>query len=168
MTMQYDVLSLHLNVTSQALIGRARVKGLIVTGAASGTGYAYLWDATTAPVAGTYARSAGGLVTVTQTAHGLVTGQQVGLVFGAGTGGQVNPGNYTITKTGADTYTFQDINTGAITGTPATLQGTKWLTSIDIAANESIALPVPGEGILAANGIYASVSNLTGLTVFYG
>ena len=168
MAMQYDVLSLHINVSSQALVDRTRVKGLVVTGGSSGTGYTYLWDATSAPVAGTYNRSAGGLVTVTQTAHGLSTGQRVGLVFAAGTGGQVNPGNYVITKTGADTYTFQDINTGAITGGAATLQGTSWLTSIDIAANESIALPLPGEGLLAVNGLYVTVSNLTGVTLYHG
>lgn len=167
MGMQYDVLSAHLNATGAMVSGRARLKAVIITGSGS-AGYTYLWDATSAPVAGTYARSSGGVITVTQTAHGLSTGDRVGLVFGSGTGGQGTTGNYVVTKTGADTYTVQDINTGAITAGAASLQGTKWITSIDIGANETVSLPLPGEGILASNGIYASITNLSGLTVFYG
>ena len=165
--MQTDVLSAHANSSAQMLVGRNRLKGLAITGGGS-LGYTYLWDATAAPVAATYARSSTGLITVTLNAHGLATGDQVGLVLGAGTGGQGTTGNYTITRTGANTYTVQDINVGAITAGAAALQGTKWVTSIDIGANETVVMPLPGEGILCANGIYASITNLTGLTIFYG
>lgn len=166
MAMQYDVLSAHINVTGKMITGRARLKAIIVTGGGS-AGYAYLWDTTSAPVSVTYARS-GNTVTVTSTAHGLSTGASVGLVLGAGTGGQGTSGNYTITKTGADTYTVQDPNAGSITAGAAGLQAPAWLTSIDIAANETVALPIPGEGVLAESGVYATVTNLSGLTVFYG
>ena len=167
MGMQTDILSAHINVSGQMLVGRNRLKGLAITGGGS-LGYTYLWDATAAPVAATYARSSGGVITVTLNAHGLSTGNQVGLVFAAGTGGQATTGNYTVTVTGVNTYTVQDINAGAITAGAAALQGTKWISSIDIGANETVVMPLPGEGILCANGIYASVTNLTGLTVFYG
>jgi len=166
MAMQYDVLSAHVNITSQMIVGRTRIKGMSVTGGAS-AGYTYLWDTTSAPVAVTYGRS-GTTVTVTSTAHGLQTGDQVGLVLGAGTGGQGTTGNYVITRTGADTYTVQDINSGSVTAGAAGLQGTRWLTSIDLGANEAVAFPLPGEGMLAYNGVYASITNLSGLTVFYG
>ncbi len=165
--MQTDVLSLHANVSSLLLTGRSRVKGLVVTGGGS-VGYFYLWDSVVAASSATYARSSTGLVTVSQTAHGLSTGQNAGLVFGAGTGGQATTGNYIVTVLTADSYTVQDLNVGAITAGAAALQNTRWLTSVDLAANESVALPLPGEGMVAVNGIYATISNLTGLTVFYG
>ena len=165
--MQYDVLSAHINVTGRMLVGRNRVKGLVITNGAS-AGNLYLWDTTTAPVSATYARSSTGLITVTLNAHGLNTGDQVGLIFAAGTGGQGTTGNYVVTRTGANTYTVQDINSGAITAGAVALQGQRWLTSVDIAANEVVTLLLPGEGMLATNGVYATVTNLTGVTVFYG
>ena len=167
MSMQTDVLSAHINVSGQMLVGRNRLKGLAITGGGS-AGNMYLWDATSAPVAATYGRSSTGLITVTLNAHGLVTGDQVGLIFAAGTGGQGTTGNYTVTRTGANTYTVQDINAGSVTAGAAALQGTKWITSVDIAANEVVNMPLPGQGILCDNGIYATVTNLTGLTIFYG
>ena len=167
MAMQYDVLSAHINVTGQMIVGRTRVKGLAITGGGS-AGSMYLWDATAAPVAVTYGRSSAGLITVTLNAHGLATGDQVGLIFAAGTGGQGTTGNYTVTRVNANSYTVQDLNAGAVTAGAAALQGTKWVTSIDIGANEVVTMPLPGQGILCTSGIYASITNLTGLTIFYG
>jgi len=166
MAMQYDVLSAHANITSQMLVGRNRIKGLAITGGGS-AGYLYLWDATSAPVSVTYGR-AGTTITVTSSAHGLATGDQVGLVLGAGTGGQGTTGNYVVTVTGVNTYTVQDINSGSITAGAAGLQATRWLTTIDIGANEVVTLLLPGEGMLASNGVYATVTNLTGVTIYYG
>jgi hypothetical protein len=167
MAMQYDVLSAHINVSGRMIAGRTRVKGLAITGGGS-AGNLYLWDASAAPVAATYARSSTGLITVTLNAHGLATGDQVGLIFAAGTGGQGTTGNYTVTVLTANTYTVQDLNTGAVTAGAAALQGQRWLTSIDIGANEVVTLLLPGEGMLATNGVYASVTNLTGVTIYYG
>jgi len=167
MAMQYDVSSAHINVTGQMIVGRTRVKALAITGGGS-AGNFYLWDTTTAPVSATYARSSTGLITVTLNSHGLVTGDQVGLIFAAGTGGQGTTGNYVVTRTGANTYTVQDLNSGAITAGAVALQGQRWLTSIDIGANEVVTMPLPGEGMLASNGVYATVTNLTGVTIYYG
>ena len=167
MAMQYDVLSAHINVTGQMIVGRNRVKGLVLTNGAS-AGNLYLWDTTTAPVAATYGRSSGGLITVTLNAHGLNTGDQVGLVFAAGTGGQGTTGNYTVTRVNANSYTVQDLNAGAVTAGAAAIQARRWLTSVDIAASEVVTLLIPGEGVLATNGVYATVTNLTGVTLFYG
>ena len=167
MTMQYDVLGAHANVTGLMVNYRTRVKGLSVTGSGS-AGYFYLWDSTSAPNSATYARDSAGLITVTQSAHGLTNGQEVGLVFGAGTGGQATTGNYYITVLSSSTYTVQDLNAGAITAGAAALQSTRWLMSIDMGANQSVGFPIPGEGVLAKYGIYATISNLSGVTVFYG
>ena len=165
--MQTDVLSAHTNITCLMVSNRTRVKGMVVTGSGS-AGYFYLWDSVVAPSSATYARNSAGLITVTQASHGLTNGQIVGLVFGAGTGGQATTGNYKVTVLTSGTYTVQDINVGAITAGASALQNSRWLTSIDMGANESVAFPLPAEGMLAVNGLYATVSNLSGLTVFYG
>ena len=166
MAMQYDVLSAHINVTGQMVAGRTRVKGLAITGSGN-AGNVYLWDSTSAPVSVTYGR-AGTTITVTRNSHGLATGDQVGLVLAAGTGGQGTTGNYVVTVTGANTYTVQDLNSGSITAGAAGLEAPRWLTSVDMGANEVVTLLLPGEGMLATNGVYASITNLTGLTVYYG
>ena len=167
MAFQFDVLSAHLNASGQLVAGRSRLKALIQIGTGT-AGTVNIWDTTTAPVSMTYGRS-GTTVTVTKVAHGLVTGDVVGLTFAAGTGGTATNGNYTITRTGADTYTITDINSGSITAGAAGTQGTRWMMSMDTnATSDVVPLLIPGDGIVARNGIYAQLSNQTGITIFYG
>jgi hypothetical protein len=167
MGFQFDVLSAHINTSGQLVNGRSRLKALIQIG--SGTaGTVNMWDTTTAPTAVTYGRS-GTTVTITNVAHGLVTGNVVGLTFGAGTGGTATNGNYSITRTGADTYTITDINSGSITAGASASQGTRWLMTVDTnATSDVVPLLIPGDGIVARNGIYGQMSNQVGLTIFYG
>ncbi len=168
MTMQYDVLSAHLNVSGQMVVGRNRLKGLISMGTATASTINF-WDTTTAPVSATYGRS-GNTVTVTRVAHGLSTGEAVGLTFGldVSTRAATN-GNYLVTVLTADTYTVTDINSGTVTAGTAATQGTRWLASYDTnTASDVVTVLIPGEGILARNGIYAQLANQTGLTIFYG
>ena len=162
-----DVKSGHLNASGFIYKQRTRLKGLIAVG--SGTaGTVNVWDTTVAPVSVTYGRS-GTTITVTDTAHGLQTGQSVGLTFAAGTGGTATNGNYIITVVDADTYTVVDINSGSITAGAAGTRGVRWLTSTDSANNSAVTtLLIPSEGVLAQNGIYLQLSNQTGVTVFYG
>ena len=167
MGFQFDVLSAHINASGQLVNGRSRLKALIQIGSAT-AGTVNMWDTTTAPTSVTYGRS-GTTVTITNVAHGLVTGNVVGLTFGAGTGGTATNGNYSITKTGADTYTITDINSGSITAGAAASQGTRWLMSLDTNnTSDVVPLLIPGDGIVARNGIYGQMSNQTGLTIFYG
>jgi hypothetical protein len=164
---QFDVLSAHINASGQLVNGRSRLKALIQIG--SGTaGTVNMWDTTTAPTSVTYGRS-GTTVTITNNAHGLQTGDVVGLTFAAGTGGTATNGNYSITRTGANTYTITDINSGSITAGASASQGTRWLMSLDTnATSDVVPLLIPGDGIVARNGIYGQMSNQTGLTIFYG
>jgi hypothetical protein len=167
MGFQFDVLSAHINASGQLVNGRTRLKAVIQIGTAT-AGTVNMWDTTTAPVSVTYGRS-GTTVTITKVAHGLVTGDVVGLTFGAGTGGTATNGNYSITKTGADTYTITDINSGSITAGAAASQGTRWLMSLDTNnTSDVVPLLIPGDGIVARNGIYGQMTNQTGLTIFYG
>ena len=168
MGMQTDVLSSHLNSSGQMVVGRTRLKGLISMGTAT-AGTINFWDSTRAPTAVTYGR-AGTLVTVTHVAHGLSTGGSVGLTFGAdGSNRAATNGNYTVTRLTADTYTVTDINSGTVTAGTAANENTRWLSSFDTnTASDVTTLLIPGQGILALNGIYGQMTNQTGLTVFYG
>lgn len=168
MTMQYDVLSAHLNTSGVMVVGRNRLKGLISMGTAT-AGTVNFWDTTTAPVSITYGRS-GTTVTVTHTAHGLSTGNAVGLTFAAdGSGRAATNGNYIVTVLTADTYTVTDINSGTVTSATAGTEGTRWMASFDTnTASDVTTLLIPGEGILARTAIYAQLSNQTGITIFYG
>ena len=170
MTMQYDVKQGHLNQSGFFVLGRNRVKGVSFYG---GGGTLVLFDTTTAPVTSsvTYAR-VGTTVTVTKTAHGLSTGNVVGIHFNSNSGASATDGNYTITRTGADTFTLIDINTGDITSTAALYVSgaNRWLMTYETHASDEFqnAPLIPGEGVLAVNGIYAYMSGIDGAQVYYG
>lgn len=170
--MQTDVLSAHLNASGFMTTARTRVRGVISV-ASSSAGTVNIWDTTTTPVSVTYGRS-GTTITITHSSHGLTDGQWIGLTFAAGTGGTATNGNYQITVVNANSYTVTDINSGTITGSPAGTEGTRWMVSFDTAAlttsgvPQTIFLPFPAEGMVARNGVYAQLSNQTGLTIFYG
>jgi len=170
MTMQYDVKQGHLNQSGFFVLGRNRVKGVSFYG---GGGTLVLFDTTTAPVTSsvTYART-GTVVTVTKTAHGLSTGNVVGIHFASNAGASATDGNYTITKTGADTFTLNDINTGSITSTAALYVSgaNRWLMTYETHSSDEFqnAPIIPGEGVLAVNGIYAYMSAIDAALIYYG
>jgi hypothetical protein len=171
MTMQYDVKQAHTNQSGLMVAQRTRIKAVAFVGSTS-AGQFVLFDTTTAPVSSgvTYARS-GTTVTVSKTAHGLVAGQTIGIDFDAGTGGSATPGNYTIATASANSFTITDINSGTITGTPAAVYSTgNWLMTFDIAANDTYnnGQTLPGEGLLAQNGVYAYMVNMAAVSIFYG
>jgi hypothetical protein len=171
MTMQYDVKQGHLNQSGFFVLGRNRVKGVSFYG---GGGTLSLFDTTTAPVTSSvsYGRS-GATVTIAKTAHGLTTGTVVGIHFAAGSGGAATDGNYVITVTTADAFTITDINTGNITGSPAALYvsgANRWLMTYETHASDEFqnAPIIPGEGVLAVNGIYAYMSAIDAAQIYYG
>jgi hypothetical protein len=173
MGMQTDVKQGHLNQSGFFVLGRNRVKGVSWYG--SGTdGTLVLFDTTTVPVTAsvTYGRT-GTLVTVTKTAHGLVTGDVVGIHFAAASGVAATDGNYSITRTGADTFTLTDINSGTVATSTAAAYvsgGNKWLMAYENDATDTFsnAPVIPGEGVLATKGIYALMTNLGAAQIYYG
>jgi hypothetical protein len=166
---QTNVQQAHLNVSGFMVLGRNRVRGISFTGGAN-AGYVTLFDTTTAPVTtATYGRSSA-TVTVTSTGHGLVTGQVIGIDFAAGTGGTATNGNYPITRVDANTFTITDINSGSITAGAAMVYASRWLMTYDVAANDPYnnAPFIPEDGVLAVNGIYAQMSNVVAVNIYYG
>ena len=171
MTMQYDVKTAKIQGSGQMYLGRVRLKQGTVIG--NGTaGYIDFFDTATAPVAATYARS-GTTVTVTSTAHGLSTGNRVGIAYIAASNVAPVSGNFTITKTGADTFTITDLNSGTIAGGTVcnyvATNNARWLMGINTGTNlQPFQLLVPGEGILCEQGIYANSANITSTQITYG
>ena len=168
MTMQYDVKASHLSGTGLMVSGRVRLKNLIYLGTGTAGGVD-MFDTTTAPVAATYARSAY-TVTVTSTAHGLVTGQYIGITFSVASNVSATAGNYIVTKLTNDTFTITDLNTGTIAGGTACIFSTgKWLGGYNTSTGvQPFQVIVPGEGVLAQSGVYAVVTNIVFQTITYG
>jgi hypothetical protein len=170
MTMQYDVKGSHLSGSGFMYVGRTRMKNVVYQGNGTAGGID-IFDTAIAPVTtGTYARS-GTTVTVTQTAHGLTTGQVIGVDWGAGTGGTATNGNYVVTVTNSSTFTVTDINSGSITAGAAMVYSTgKWLMTYDIAAGDSYnnSPIIPGEGVRADTGVYGYITNLVAANIYYG
>ena len=166
--MQTDVKAGHLNNSGFVVLGRNRLKAVSTVGSAT-AGTLDIFDTTTAPVSATYERATT-LITVTKTAHGLVTGDVIGLAFATASGTSGTNGNYSITRTGANTFTVTDINSGTIVAGTAVVYASLWVASYDVGATDvfgNFAL-IPGEGVLIKNGIYLSMSNITSANIYYG
>ena len=171
--MQTDILSGHLDVVGFVVPnGRVRVKGITYQASGGGAGVIDIFDTTVAPISATYGRS-GTLVTVTKSAHGLSTGDRVGIAYSAAAGASATNGNFTITKVDANTFTITDFNSGTVTPGTACVyvnSGARWLTSFATITGQTTAVNVlmPGEGLLASLGVYLNFTNTTFVTIFYG
>ena len=170
MAMQYDVKQAHLNSSGYLTNYGTRVKGISFTGTAT-AGYVTLFDASSVPVSAsvTYAQS-GNTVTVTKVAHGLTTGTVIGIHFLSNSGVSATDGTYTITRTGADTFTLTDINSRTITSTAAVYAVGRWILTYEAAASDTFsnAPIIPGEGIRANTSVYAEMSNMDSVQIYYG
>ena len=166
---QTPVKQAHLNASGFMVLGRNRVKAISFTGSAT-AGSVSLFDTTVAPVTtATYGRS-GTTITVTSTAHGLSTGQVVGVDWAAGTGGTATNGNYVVTVTDANTFTVTDINSGSITAGAAMVYAGRWILTYDVAANDAYNNSpfIPDDGVIVFNGVYAQMSNVVACNIYYG
>jgi hypothetical protein len=169
--MATDVKQAHINTSGFLVLGRNRVRALSFVGTAS-AGTLAVFDTATAPVSSsvTYGRT-GTLVTVSKTAHGLSTGDVVGIHFEAFP--SATDGNYVITRVDANSFTLNDINTGSITGSPAAVYvsgGGSWLLTYESSATDIFnnAPEIPQDGVLALKGVYAYMENVAVVNIFYG
>jgi len=163
MSMQYDVKSFHVMTgTSSGTTQRTRLKGAVVSNSSSGTP-ANVFFANNTYISGTYNVPGSTTCTVTTTtAHGLTTGDRIWLDFTSGTS---TDNVYTVTVTSTVAFT--------VTVTSATTSGNvrvyaQALMEIDITNSVPVNVIVPGEGILATNGIFVGTPANIGATVFYG
>ena len=163
MTMQYDVKSFHVMAgTPSGTTQRTRLKGAVVSNTSSGTP-ANVFFANNTYISGTYNVPGTTTCTVTtSTAHDLTTGDRVWLDF---TSGSSTDNAYTVTVTTTTAFT--------VTVTSATTSGnvrvyTQGLMEVDITNSVPVSVTIPGEGILAADGIFVGTPANIAATVFYG
>lgn len=171
-----DVRSGHLHSSGYIYKERARVKAFDIVGTSS-AGIFEIWDTDTPPVtSGTYGR-VGTTVTVSDTGHGLKTGDVIGISFEEDGGVIATPGQYAITVTDADTFTLTDINSGTIENDPACRYvhsngdgiNAQWKATWHTSATDIFfnGFTIPGEGLLCRKGIYVYATNLDSINVYY-
>lgn len=157
MGFQYDVKSQHAAVSGLMIGGRSRLKGAVIFPFSAATGYSTFVDDTS--IAGTYARSTT-TATITSAGHGLTTGEWVYLDWDLAD----NP--YQVTVTGTDTFTVTVANSGATSGVVTIWN--KVLMQADASNATAFSIVVPGDGIVAPNGIRAFLATDIHATIFYG
>ena len=157
MTMQADVKSQHAAVSGLVVGYRTRLKGAVIFPFTGATGYSAFVD--NVSITGTYARTTT-TATITSANHGLTTGQWVYLDW------DLTDNPYQVTVTDTNTFTVTVPNSGAASGNV-----TVWTTVLlqaDASNATAFSITVPGQGILAQNGIRAFLATDIHATVFYG
>jgi hypothetical protein len=162
MGMQYDVKSVHSTTSGLIYNGRTRLKGVVISPSTSVTFNSTFVD-TAGALTGTYDIPGSTVCTVTITNHGLANGAIVGLNFTSGT---AIDEAYTVANATANTFTVNNNNlttNGNVTMYPTIL------TQFDCSSGTAFYTLIPGEGILATEGLAAILPNANvTATVFYG
>jgi hypothetical protein len=163
MTMQFDVKSFHVMTgTPTGTTSRTRLKGAIVSNSVSGTPANVLF-ANNVTISGTYNVPGTTTCTVTtSTAHGLTTGDRVWLNFTSGT---AVDNVYTVTVTTTTAFT---VTTASLTTSGNVTVYAQVLMEVDITNSVPVSVTIPGEGILATDGIFVGTPANIAATVFYG
>lgn len=161
MAMQYDVESVHNTASGVAVNYKTRLKGIVMSPSTSTTYNVSFCN--NAYLAGTYNVPGSTVCTVTIPSHGLANGDRVYLDFTSGT---AQDEAYNVSNVTQNTFT--------VTVSSATTSGNvdmypEILTEIDCSSGTSFYTLIPGEGIVAQNGIYVGIpSNTITTTIFYG
>jgi hypothetical protein len=154
---QYDVRSTHASASGLMIGGRVRLKGAVIFPFSAATGYTTFVD--NVSVAGTYARATT-TATITSANHGLTTGQWVYLDWDLAD----NP--YQVTVTDTNTFTVTVANSGAASGSVTIY--TSVLMQADASNATAYTVVIPGDGIVARNGIRVFLAADVHTTIFYG
>jgi hypothetical protein len=162
MGMQYDVKSVHSTVSGLIYNGRTRLKGVVISPSTSVTFNSAFVD-TAGSLTGTYNIPGSTVCTVTITNHGLANGALVGLNFTSGT---AIDEAYTVANATANTFT---VTTTSLTTSGNVTMYPKILAEFDSSSGTAYYVLIPGEGILAIEGLAALLpnANVTS-TVFHG
>jgi hypothetical protein len=160
MGMQYDVKSVHSSASGLAVGYRTRLKGVLMSPSGSTTVNTAFCD--NISVSGTYNVPGTTTCTVTIANHGLSNGDRVYLNFTSGTSAD-SP--YTVANVATNTFT--------VTVASATTSGNVTMYAVVLAEFDSSNATsfytlIPGEGILAEEGIYVGLPADVTTTLFYG
>ena len=164
MTMQFDVKSFHVmaGTPTSVSVNRVRLKGAIVSNSNAGVA-ANVFFANNVNISGTYNIPGTTTCTVTTaTAHGLTTGDRVWLDFTSGT---AVDNAYTVTVSSTTVFT---VTTASLTTSGNVKVYTQSLMEVDITYSVPVCITIPGEGILAPDGIFVGTPSNIAATVFYG
>ena len=162
MGMQYDVKSFHATGSSLAYAARTRLKGVVISPTTSTTYNTAVLD-TAGALTGTYNIPGSTVCTVTIANHGLSNGARVALDF---TSGSAVDDTYTVANVSTNTFT---VTTASLTTSGNVTMYPNILTEIDCSSGTSFYTLLPGEGILAKEGLFCMVPNsVVTMTVFYG
>jgi hypothetical protein len=162
MTMQYDVKSYHNSVSGVAVPYRTRLKGVVVSPSTSTNHNAVVSN--NVSLTGTYNIPGTTTCTITIAGHGVSPGSRVWLTFTSGTA--LND-TYVVTAATANTFT---VTTGTLTTSGNVAVYPQILTELDCSTGTTFYTLIPGEGILAVDGIYVGLptANTVTSTIFYG
>ena len=161
MTMQYDVKSYHNTESGLAVNYRTRLKGVLISPSTAVTYNISFCD--NVSLSGTYDVPGSTVCTVTIANHGLSNGNRVFLNFTSGT---AQDESYTVANVTTNTFTVTVAS--ATTSGNVTMYPTI-LAEFDCSNGTSFYTLIPGEGILAPNGIYVGIPNVAiTTTLFYG
>jgi hypothetical protein len=161
MSMQYDVKSYHNTESGLAVNYRTRLKGVLISPSTAVTYNISFCD--NVSLSGTYDVPGSTVCTVTIANHGLSNGNRVFLNFTSGT---AQDESYTVANVTTNTFTVTVAS--ATTSGNVTMYPTI-LAEFDCSNGTSFYTLIPGEGILAPNGIYVGIPNVAiTTTLFYG
>ena len=162
MGMQYDVKSQYAITSGLVIPFRTRVKAFFFGAATTNPGTVGIYD--NFSIAGTYARTTT-TATVTAVNHGLAVGDWAFIDWSGGT----NPADdfYQVaTVTDANTFTVAVPNAGDASGVATVYNDVLVITTVS--TGNDVFNIIPGEGILAENGVRVFLENSVPVTVYYG
>lgn len=158
MAMQTDVKSKYATASGLLIPFRTRIKAFFFGAATTSAGTVGMYD--TFSIAGTYARSTT-TATVTATNHQLEVGDTVFLDWDL-----TDDFYQVVTVADANTFTVTVANTGAASG-DVTVYNDVLVVSTVSTGNDVFNI-IPGEGILARNGVRIYLESSVPATVYYG
>jgi hypothetical protein len=159
--MQTDVKAYHSPTSTPGLAfgGRTRLKGAVIANTTAGA--ATVMFLNNVSLSGTYSITSTTVTVTTSVPHGLATGARVYLTYTSGTAASIA---CAIVVTGDTTFTA----TTASSGTGNVTVYYDIILEADITNTVPYTITIPGEGIVAQNGLYVGVAPNTSATAFYG
>ena len=161
MAMQYDVKSVHNTASGVAVGYRTRLKGVLISPSTAVTFNTSFCN--NISLSGTYNIPGSTVCTVTIANHGLANGDRVYLDFTTGT---AQDETYTVANVTTNTFT---VTTASLTTNGNVTMYPQILAEFDCSNGTAFYTLIPGEGILAQEGIYVGIPNVAiTTTLFYG